>query len=273
VTCDGIAEEVTMTARPLAAALALIALLAASARGAELAEIEKRGTLKVLAVPGSEQFFSLAGGGPHGFDREILDGFAHLRKLRLEPVSVASWDALVPALVEGRADLAAGGVTATDGRRRTVDFTAEVFPSRMVAMTRKPTPPVESLAQLRALKVGTIRGTSLAAALKALSLPSVDDGVPSGGLPEALHSGRVTAIVMGVEDAIEAQRKDPAIQVGLFVGPKASLAFAVPKSAPRLRQALDDYIANLRHTSTWSRLVVQYFGESTLEILQKAQEN
>jgi len=34
-------------------------------------------------------------------------------------------------------------------------------------------------------------------------------------------------------------------------------------------QALDDYLANLRRTPTWSRLVVQYFGESALEILQK----
>lgn len=255
------------------AALALLALVAAPAPGADLAAIEKRGVLRVLAVPGSEQFFALRGGAAPGFDREILEGFARLRKLRIEPVPVASWDALVPALVEDRGDLAAGGVTATDARRRAVDFTAEVFPSRLVVMTRKPRPSVQALAQLKAEKVGTIRGTSLAEGLSTLGLPSVDDGVPPGGLPEALRSGRVTAIVMGVEDAIAAQQKDPALQLGLFVGPRASLAFAVRKSDAALRQALDDYLANLRRTPTWNRLVVQYFGESAIEILQKAQQH
>ena len=253
--------------------LALLAFLAAPAPAADLPEIEKRGTLRVLAVPGSDQFFALREGARPGFDREILEGFARLEKLRLEPVAVASWDALVPALAEGRGDVAAGGVTATDARRRVVDFTAEVFPSRLVVMTRKPRPAVQSLAQLRAEKVGTIRGTSLAEALSGLSLPSVDDGVPPGGLPDALRSGRVTAVVMGVEDAIAAQQRDPDVRIGLFVGPRASLAFAVRKSDPALRRALDEYIANLRRTPTWSRLVVQYFGESALPILQKAQED
>ena len=252
--------------------LGLLLLLAGAGRAADLPDIEKRGTLRVLAVPGSDQFFALRDGARPGFDREILEGFARLRKLRIEPVSVASWDGLVPALAEGRGDVAAGGVTATDARRRVVDFTAQVFPSRLVVMTRKPHPAVQTLAQLRGEKVGTIRGTSLAEALSGLALPNVDDGVPPGGLPDALRSGRVTAVVMGVEDAIAAHQKDPDIRIGLFVGPKASLAFAVRKADPALRQALDEYIANLRRTPTWSRLVVQYFGESALEILQKAQE-
>ncbi len=261
----------TRAAEALAATLLVLGAPWA-AGGTDLAEVEKRGVLRVLAVPGSEQFFSLRPGAAPGFDREILEGFARLRKLRVEPVPVASWDGLLPALAEGRGDVAAGGVTATDARRRLVAFTAEVFPSRLVAMTRKPRPSVLTLAQLRAEKVGTIRGTSLAEALAPLGLPNVDDGVPPGGLPEALRSSRVTAVVMGVEDAIAAQQKDPAVELGLFVGPKASLAFALRKEDSALLQALDEYLANLRRTPTWSRLVVQYFGESAVDILRKAQE-
>jgi membrane-bound lytic murein transglycosylase F len=254
-------------------ALLVLAAQLAAAPGfaADLPEIEARGTLRVLAVRGSEQFFALGEGARPGFDREILEGFARLRKLRVEPVVVSSWDGLLPALVEGRGDLAAGGVTVTEARRRAVDFSTEVFPSRLVVLTRKPRPPVETLAGLRAEKVGTIRGTSLAEALTGLSLPSVDDGIRSGGLPEALRTGRVTAVVMGVEDAIAAQQRDPAVQLGLFIGPRASLAFAVRRTDRRLLQALDDYLVNLRRTPTWNRLVVRYFGEAAVEILRKAQ--
>jgi ABC-type amino acid transport substrate-binding protein len=258
--------------RAAQALVATLLVLGAPALGRDLAEVETRGVLRVLAVAGSDQFFSLRPGGAPGFDREILEGFARLRRLRLEPVAVASWDALLPTLAEGRGDVAAGGVTATDARRRLVAFTTEVFPSRLVAMTRKPRPPVLTLGQLRAEKVGTIRGTSLAEALAPLGLSNVDDAVPPGGLPEALRSSRVTAVVMGVEDAIAAQQKDPAIELGLFVGPKASLAFALRKEDSALRQALDEYLANLRRTPTWGRLVVQYFGESAVDILRKAQE-
>jgi membrane-bound lytic murein transglycosylase MltF len=54
------------------------------------------------------------------------------------------------------------------------------------------------------------------------------------------------------------------------VGPPSSVAFAVRKDCPQLRAALDDYVANLRKTPTWSRLVVKHFGESALEILKKS---
>jgi ABC-type amino acid transport substrate-binding protein len=238
----------------------------------DLPAIEKRGTLRVLAVPGSERFFSVAAEGEPGLDREILESFARVRRLTVTPVAVASWDALIPALVEGRGDVAAGGVTATEARRRQVAFTAEVFPSRLVAVTRRPRPAIDTLERLRAERVGTIRGTSLAEALGPLRLPSLDDGVPPGGLPEALRSGRVTAIVMGVEDAIALQQADPAVQVGLPVGPRASLAFAVRKSDTALHRALDEYVANLRRTPTWNRLVVRYFGESAPEVLKRAQQ-
>ena len=53
----------------------------------------------------------------------------------------------------------------------------------------------------------------------------------------------------------------------MFVGPAGSLAFGVRKDAPKLKAALDDYVANLRRTPTWSRLVLKYFGEQALSVL------
>jgi hypothetical protein len=33
---------------------------------------------------------------------------------------------------------------------------------------------------------------------------------------------------------------------------------------------LNEYVENLRHTTSWNRLVVKYFGETALEILRQA---
>jgi ABC-type amino acid transport substrate-binding protein len=258
-----------------AAALALLVLAPAGAALADFPEIQKRGTLRVLVMldPRRPEFFTLDHKTP-GFDQEVLQGFAQLHHVFLEPVPVPSWDALIPSLLAGKGDLVAGRFTVTESRKKLVHFTVEVFPTRNVVLTRQPHRVVQTVEELRAEKVGTIKGTSMAEAIAAAAVPParVDDGIPAGGFAEALKSGRITAAVWGVESAIAAQREDPALQIGLFLGPPSSLAYAVRKGDSALLQVLNDYISNLRRTATWNRLVVEYFGTSALEILRKARE-
>lgn len=251
-------------------AFATVAALPASA--ADLAAVKARGSLRVIAVDlkQPDEFFQFS--GAPGFDREILEGFAALHAVRLEPVAVAGWDDLVPALLEDRGDVVAGRFTVTEERKKRIAFTRETFPTRNVVLTRQPTPPARSLAELRALRVGTIRGSSMAEAVARAGVPpaNVDDGIRPGGLPAALAAGRVQAVVLGVESAITARRDDPKIELGLFLGPPGSLGFGVRRGDEALRAALDSYIENLRRTATWSRLAVKYFGDDAPEVLRKA---
>jgi len=256
------------------ACLATILALCASALGAaDLDAVKARGALRVLVVSikGPDEFFPLEGPVP-GFDREVLDGFAKLERLRLEPVPIESWDDLVPALVADKGDVVAGRFTVTAERSKRIAFTTEVFPTRNVVLTRKPTPPVTTLDELRALRVGTVRGSSMAEAVAKAGVPraNVDDSVAPGALPAALAAGKVEAVVLGVENAIVVQHKNPGVELGMFVGPPGSLAYGVRKEDAALRSALDQYIENLRRTATWNRLVVKYFGESAPEILKRA---
>ena len=257
---------------------ALLALLAASASAgaADLAKIVARGTLRVIVMPlgPGDEFFPVPATTRTGMDRDVLDGFARLHKLKIVVVPVEGWDNLIPALLQGRGDLIAGRFTVTDARLKHIAFTTEVFPSRNVVMTRRPHARVDTVEALRAEKVGTIRGSSMAEAVKAVVPASnVDDSIAPGGLPAALVSGRVTAVVLGIESAIAAVQQDKDIELGGFVGPPGSLAYGVRKEDTELRQALSDYIDNLRRTSTWSRLVMAYFGEAAPDILRKARSN
>jgi len=250
---------------------AVAAALPVVAAALDLPEIERRGELRVLAVDGSPYFLAIGPVEPPGFEREILDGFARLHKLRVRVVAVDTWEALVPAVLEGKGDLAAGGVTATAARRRQIDFSAEVFPTRDVVVTRKPHRVVQSVDQLREERVGTTKGMSFAASLADAGVPAknVDDGLEATGFHAALQSGRVTALVDGVEDALLMQQTDPAIQIGLFLGPPQSLAFGVRRDNPVLLGALDEYIANTRRTPSWNRLLVKYFGAAAVDVLKK----
>ena len=255
--------------------LDLVALaLAASGVAADLGDIQKRGVLRVLCVlvKDEPEFFADRAGVPPGFDREILEGYVRLRKLRLEVVRQTSWDGLVPALLEGKGDVIAGRFTATESRRKRIAFTSETFPTRNVVISRKPRGPVVTREQLAQEKIGIVRGTSLAEAAGDLRLPraSVDDQIPSGGLPEALRSGRITCAIDELAGAIILKRRDPEVQMGMLLGSPGSYAFGVRREDAALLQSLDEYIDNLRRTPTWNRLVVKYFGEQAPEVLKKA---
>ena len=247
-------------------------LLAGLGEAADLPEIQARGTLRVLAVASPEETFFISEEPRGGFDWELLEGFARLQRLRLELVTVSGWDELIPALARGRGDLIAGGFTDTQARRRQIAFTLEVFPTRSVVVTRKPNPAVTTPAELKAARIGTLKGSFMYDDLLAAGIPAarIDDGLPAGGIPEALRAGRITAGVDGSEAALIAKRKDPELEIGLFLGKPASLAWGVGLGDTRLRGALDEYVGNVRHTPTWSRLAVKYFGDSAPEILRKA---
>jgi membrane-bound lytic murein transglycosylase F len=253
------------------ALLSLAGFLAVAPVSADLAEVKKTGVLRVLVVDGAPYFLSLRGGDSPGLEREILDGFARLEGIKVQLVEVPEWKDLVPALVQGKGDLVAGGVTDTPARRGQIDFTAEVFPSRNVILSYKPSPVITTLEQLRLVRVGTIRGSNLAASLAYAKIPkaNIDDAVPATGFLATLRSRRVVALVDAVEDALILQQEDPNVQIGMFVGAPESLAFGVRKEAPRLRDALSEYVSNVRRTPTWNRLVVKYFGASAAEVLKK----
>jgi membrane-bound lytic murein transglycosylase F len=243
---------------------------------ADLADVKARGTLRVIVMPlsATDEFFPIPAGARPGFDRAVLDGFAALHRIKLEVVPVEGWDNLIPALLQGRGDVIAGRFTVTDTRLKQIAFTSEVFPSRNVVMTRRPHAPVATVEALRDEKVGTIKGSSMAEAVRAVVPASnVDDSFPPGGLPGALVAGKVSAVVLGIESAIAAQRHDPEIELGAFVGPPRSLAYGVRKQDAALLQALNEYVDNVRRTTTWSRLVVEYFGDAAPEILRKARAN
>jgi membrane-bound lytic murein transglycosylase F len=259
----------------MTAALAVLILAALPAAAGDLGEIKAGGGLRVLAVVLNQEDVFMSAQPGLGFDRELLEGFCALHRLRLELVPLSSWGALIPALRQGKGDVIAGRFNVTAARREQIEFTTEVFPSRHVVMTRKPHGVVASLEELRTEKVGTVKGTSMAEVVAAAGVPAanVDDGIATGTLPEALRSGRVTAVVLGVENAMEAQRKDADILLGTFVGPPSSLAFGVRKQDHALLAALNDYISNVRRSPTWSRLVVKYFGDSAVEVLRKARSH
>lgn len=254
----------------LLAGCAALVLWVPSVAALDLPQMKERGVLRVLVQPG-EPFCGSKPDGPQGFDLDLLARFAALQRVRLERVDPGGWPRMIPALLEDKGDVVACGLADSEERRKRVTFTSEVFPSRDVALSRAPRRAPATLAELRSETVGTIKGTSMASGLSAAGIPPANLVlVHSGTLPEALRAGRVTAAVLPIEHALLARREDPQLRLGVFVGSRQQLAWAVRHEDVELKRALDSFIESVRKTPTWNRLVVQYLGDDALEALRGA---
>jgi ABC-type amino acid transport substrate-binding protein len=252
--------------------VATLLCLAAGGRAADFDDIRSRGSLRILAADDeSPLWFSFRSEGEPGFEREVLEGFARVHKLKVELIPVERWDDAIPNLVKGRGDLLAG-INATEARRKLIDFSDELLPAKNVVVTRKPRDPVRTLEQLRSERLAVAPGTTwwdaaAAAGVPATQLVSVEDAAQAF---EALRTGKATATVLDVVDFFFERRKDPALQIGVTLGSTLSSAWGVRKTDPALRQALNSYLVDLRKSQSWSRLIVKYFGEDALAVLGRA---
>jgi ABC-type amino acid transport substrate-binding protein len=252
-------------------------LLVAATASADLAEIKKAGVLRVVTVesntplPGKSPFLAIEKGQASGFDAEVLGGFARAHGLKLSVAVLPSWERLIPALLDGQADVAAGNVTASDARRKHVEFTIETLPTRVVLVSYPPVGQITSLEQIGNERVAVVRSTAPLEALLAAGVPraSLDDTLPVQGLLEALHSGRLRIATMELMAAVEAQRRDPKLQLGMFVGPSASLGYGVRRDCPRLLDALNGHVGGLKASPAWYRLLVANFGPAAPEVIAR----
>ena len=89
-------------------------------------------------------------------------------------------------------------------------------------------------------------------------------------LLRALKASEVGAAVLPISELALASKRVPGLEAGMTVGAPGTVAWAVRKEDSALRGAIDDYLANVRRSPSWSRLVVQYFGDQALAVLGRA---
>ena len=198
----------------------------------------------------------------------MLEGFARLKRLKLEVVPVKAFSDRIPALLRGDGDVIVGLVDTAE-RRKQVDFTAEVLPVRHLVVTQKPGPTVRTVEEFRTRKAGTLRGTTWAHETLAAGVPEsqVEYFPDTEPMLQALAAGRVDAVVMTLSDFTLATERHPGLEAGVLLGEPAHAAWGVRKQDPKLKAELDDYIENLRSGASWNRLVLTYFGEKALSAL------
>ena len=206
----------------------------ASVAAPDLADLKSRGVVRVLAAADENpEWFSARPAERPGFEREVLEGFARVHKLRFEVVSVKHWDEAIPMLVQKKGDILAG-VNDTEARRKLIDFTAELLPARHVVVTRKPQRPVATEADLRTRSVAVVPETTWAEAVTRAGVAS-SQVVGVADVPQALaalKAGRATAAVVDILDFLQNHRKDPDLELGATLGERSAARGACGRPIP-----------------------------------------
>lgn len=116
------------------------AALAALLAGPAAAELPDLGGREVAVATENAypplQFVDPKTGDAIGWEYDAMGEMA--KRLNFRPVIVnMSWDAMIPAISEGQADVGMTGITIRDDRREKVDFSDPYMRSEMVMLVRK----------------------------------------------------------------------------------------------------------------------------------------
>ena len=157
-----------------------------------------------VGVPYGRTHFFLEHGRQRGVSAELVREFERwfnarerrARTLQGRPISVAlvpvTRDQLLPALLEGRIDIAGGSLTATPERRAQADFitTTTVRPVSEIIVTGPGAPSLESIDDLAGMTIHSRRSTSYWTSLERLNGRFRAEGRPEMNivaLPDALE--------------------------------------------------------------------------------------
>src|SRR3954471_13389073 len=225
----------------------------------------RKGAVRVLTAYSKTDFF-VDKGETGGVTYEYMRAFeAFLRKPqggRGAKVAVyfvpVSRDRLIPALLAGEGDLAAANLTVTPERRARVDFSEPSLEDvREVVVTGPASPELATVDDLAGREVWARRSSSYWASLQALDrrlaaakreplrLVGADEHLEDEDLLDMLNAGLIPLTVVDDHKARLWAKLLPKITAreGVSVREGGRIAFAVRKRSPRLKAALDAFVA------------------------------
>jgi ABC-type amino acid transport substrate-binding protein len=199
-------------------------------------------------------------GGLPALEWEILSGWSRLAKVNLVRVPGPP-----SAVGERKADVVAGtaGTIADAG----LAWSEDVVPTRFVVVSRRPSPTVAYVEELRGKKVAAAGPLASQVAGDAkIHAQAVKDGATAMAV---LGRGEVDAAIVDMYEALQLHRADAALQLGAFVGPRQVVRFALRTGDPSLAP-LNAYLRQLRASSSWGMLLARHLGPAGMETLGRA---
>ena len=220
---------------------------------------EKDNSLKMITEATFPPYEFLRGQEIAGIDVEICRAVATKlgRPFKAETVD---FDSVIPAVISGKADVGAAGITVTEDRKKNVDFSIPYVKTGIVVIYKKSNP-FKNIEQLKGKKIGVQGGTtSETFVLEQLKQEPERSKSPAEAVA-ALKSGRVEFVIADIDPAKNCVKGEADLALSDFITSE-EYAVAIRKGQPELLKAIDETIAELKASGQLDQWIRQFTEES-----------
>ena len=216
-------------------------------------------SLKMITEATFPPYEFLRGQEIAGIDVEICRAVAQKlnRPFKAETVD---FDSVIPAVISGKAHLAAAGITVTEDRKKNVDFSIPYVKTGIVVIYKKSNP-FTGKDQLKGKKIGVQSGTTSETFVLEQLLQEPERTKSPAEAVAALKSGRVDFVIADIDPAKNCVKGEAELALSDFITSE-EYAVAIRKGQPELLKAIDETITELKASGQLDQWIRQFTEES-----------
>ena len=216
-------------------------------------------TLKMITEASFPPYEFLRGQEVVGIDVEICRAVAERMGKEFQCETV-DFDSVIPAVVSGKADLAAAGITITEDRKKNVDFSIPYVKTGIVVISKKSNP-FTNVEQLKGKKIGVQSGTT-SENYVVNDLKQEPERLRSPAEAVAgLKAGRCDFVIADIDPAKNCVKGEADLQLSDFITSE-EYAIAIRKGQPELLAAINATITELKANGKLAKWIADFTAEA-----------
>ena len=250
----------------------------------DLSELKQRKIIRALVVPGRTDFY-IEDGKIAGLMVKLLDNYEKElnkgikkedQKTRIVYIPV-DFNELIPDLLAGKGDIAAGFLTITDERKKLVDFASghSKNTNELIVISRNSKIKLSQLEDLAGENLYVVKGSSYIEHLhhlnsqlskqnlKTIKIIEADPYLTSEDILEMVNAGAIDITVVDDFKAKLWAKVMPDIEVreDLVVNGSGSTGWAIRKNNPELKKDLEGFTKKVKKGTLLGNIIFnQYYG-------------
>lgn len=193
-----------------------------------------------------------------GFDIELIGEISKLINKDIEVEDMA-FDGLLPALQTKKIDLIIAGMTATEERKKFVNFSESYYKSQQAIVVNKDENGINNFDNLIGKEVGVVLGYTGDIIVSEMANVKVQRYNATSEAIMALKSKKVQAVVLDYEPAKNYSAQNPELKLIETDSQSEEYAIAIRKEDTQLLNDINKALATLKENGTYDALLNKYF--------------
>ncbi len=193
-----------------------------------------------------------------GFDIDLMNAISEKLGVEIEIKDMA-FDGLLPALQSKKIDMIIAGMTATEERKKAVNFTTSYYTANQVIITGEKAEDIPSFDGLKGKKVGVVLGFTGDVVVSELEGVEVKKYNAGYAAIMDLKSGKIDAVVLDGEPAKNFIKNQEGLKLASAAGEKEEYAIAVGKDNEELLNKVNKALEELKTDGTYDELLKKWF--------------